>query len=55
MPDATPSAPYRQVRAQYDEDTIAVYQAYSPEIAEPAVGSSDPLCLPQSLHLEGPR
>lgn len=30
---------YRQVRALYDESTIAVYQAYSPEIAEPALAA----------------
>jgi hypothetical protein len=29
--------PHRQVRAVFDETTIAVYQAYPPEIAEPAV------------------
>jgi len=29
--------PYRQIRALYDEDTITVYQAYSEEIAIPAV------------------
>jgi hypothetical protein len=29
--------PYRQIRARYDDETIAVYQAYSPEIAEPAL------------------
>lgn len=28
---------YRQIRALYDEETITVYQAYSAEIAEPAV------------------
>jgi len=39
MPDETPNTPYRQVRAQYDENTIAVYQAYSPEIAEPALAA----------------
>ena len=32
----TTATPYRQVRATYDETTIAVYQAYPPEIAEPA-------------------
>jgi len=31
--------PYRQVRAVYDENTIAVYQAYPPEIAEPALAA----------------
>jgi len=29
--------PYRQIRAIYDESTIRVYQAYRPEIAEPAL------------------
>lgn len=29
--------PYRQIRAWYDEETITVYQAYSEEIAGPAV------------------
>ncbi len=33
----TTATPYRQVRATYDETTIAVYQAYPPEIAEPAL------------------
>ncbi|KAK3185632.1 hypothetical protein K4F52_005497 [Lecanicillium sp. MT-2017a] len=33
------SPPYRQVRAQYDNDTITVYQAYSAAIAEPAVAA----------------
>lgn len=28
---------YRQIRAVYDEETITVYQAYSAEIALPAV------------------
>jgi hypothetical protein len=30
-------APLRQIRAHDDEATITVYQAYSPEIAQPAV------------------
>lgn len=36
--------PYRQVRADYDDRHITVYQAYSPQIAEPAVvaGHFDP-------------
>ncbi|MEU4395966.1 DUF4291 domain-containing protein [Kribbella sp. NPDC023855] len=34
MPEGTP---YRQIRALYDDDTIVVYQAYPPEIAEPAL------------------
>lgn len=29
--------PYRQIRALFDDETIAVYQAYAPEIAEPAL------------------
>ncbi|MFC8722532.1 DUF4291 domain-containing protein [Kitasatospora sp. NPDC057198] len=29
--------PKRQVRARYDEETVTVYQAFRPEIAEPAV------------------
>ncbi len=32
----SPTTPYRQIRAQYDNDTITVYQAYSAAIAEPA-------------------
>jgi hypothetical protein len=28
---------FRQVRASYDDASVAVYQAYSPEIAEPAL------------------
>lgn len=32
-----PQAPYRQIRALYDEETITVYQAYSAAIADPAV------------------
>ena len=31
--------PYRQIRALYDADTIAVYQAYAPEIAVPALSA----------------
>jgi hypothetical protein len=31
--------PFRQVRAVYSEQTIIVYQAYPPEIAEPAVSA----------------
>ncbi|TCO40940.1 uncharacterized protein DUF4291 [Kribbella antiqua] len=31
--------PYRQIRALYDDETIAVYQAYAPEIAEPALAA----------------
>ena len=29
--------PYRQIRARYDDRTISVYQAYSTEIARPAL------------------
>ena len=31
--------PLRQVRASFDDDTIVVYQAYSPAIAEPALAA----------------
>ncbi|WP_030443824.1 DUF4291 domain-containing protein, partial [Actinoplanes subtropicus] len=31
------SVPARQIRARYTADTITVYQAYSPQIAAPAV------------------
>lgn len=31
------ATPYRQIRARYDAETITVYQAYRPEIAEAAV------------------
>ena len=34
--DAAVEPPFRQVRADYDEETIVVYQAFSPEIAEAA-------------------
>ncbi|MEV5832255.1 DUF4291 family protein [Nocardia sp. NPDC052112] len=27
----------RRIRASYDDATVVVYQAYSPQIAEPAV------------------
>jgi hypothetical protein len=33
------SVPYRQVRADYDDKTIVVYQAYRPEIALAAVAA----------------
>jgi hypothetical protein len=33
------SVPIRQVRARYDRDTITVYQAYAPEIAQPAAAA----------------
>lgn len=29
--------PFRGIRAKYTQSTITVYQAYSPEIAEPAL------------------
>jgi len=31
--------PSRQIRASYDDTTIAVYQAYAPEIADPALAA----------------
>jgi hypothetical protein len=31
--------PNRQIRALFDDETIAVYQAYAPEIAEPALAA----------------
>jgi len=37
--DSESAVPYRQIRALYDDKTIAVYQAYSPEIAEPALAA----------------
>lgn len=36
MTDPTPR-PQRQIRAHYSDDTVRVYQAYPPEIAEPAL------------------
>lgn len=36
-PLPTTTTPYRQIRAQYDSDTITVYQAYSATIASAAV------------------
>jgi Domain of unknown function (DUF4291) len=33
------SVPVRQIRAKYSAETITVYQAYPPEIAEPAVAA----------------
>ncbi|MDQ1645015.1 MAG: hypothetical protein QOJ50_1199 [Cryptosporangiaceae bacterium] len=33
------NVPARQVRAEYGEHTITVYQAYSPQIAEPALAA----------------
>lgn len=35
----TDEVPYRQVRAQFDDDSVTVYQAYRPEIADPAVAA----------------
>ena len=31
--------PYRQIRARYDSETVRVYQAYRPEIADAAVAA----------------
>ena len=31
--------PFRQIRAAFDQSTITVYQAYSPAIADAAVGA----------------
>ncbi|OAA72401.1 ATP-dependent RNA helicase DHX8 [Cordyceps fumosorosea ARSEF 2679] len=36
---STTAVPYRQIRALYDEETITVYQAYSPAIAIAAVAA----------------
>ncbi|MER6949099.1 DUF4291 domain-containing protein [Nonomuraea sp. NPDC000554] len=33
------NTPYRQIRATYTEESITVYQAYDPAIAEPAVAA----------------
>jgi hypothetical protein len=33
------TVPKRQVRAQFDENSIIVYQAYPPEVAEPAIAA----------------
>jgi hypothetical protein len=33
------NVPHRQIRGRYDDRTITVYQAYSPEIAMPAVSA----------------
>ena len=33
------SPAYRQIRATFDDDTITVYQAYCPEIANAAVAA----------------
>jgi hypothetical protein len=37
--DLVVTVPARQVRAKYSADTIIVYQAYPPEIAEPALAA----------------
>jgi hypothetical protein len=37
--DRVVNVPVRQVRANYSAETITVYQAYRPEIAEPAVAA----------------
>jgi hypothetical protein len=39
MQDAAQVIPARQVRAVFDDQTITVYQAYSPAIAEPAIAA----------------
>ncbi|OAA36520.1 ATP-dependent RNA helicase DHX8 [Beauveria brongniartii RCEF 3172] len=40
MSQKTPTiVPYRQIRAQYDDTTITVYQAFSPSIANAAVAA----------------
>jgi hypothetical protein len=36
---STAGPPERQVRARHDDDTLVVYQAYSPVIAEPALAA----------------
>ncbi|WP_433430029.1 DUF4291 domain-containing protein [Nonomuraea sp. CA-141351] len=33
------NVPYRQIRAAYTEESITVYQAYDPAVAEPAVAA----------------
>jgi Domain of unknown function (DUF4291) len=37
--DLVVTVPARQIRASYSADTITVYQAYSPEIAESALAA----------------
>lgn len=39
MHDRVTDVPFRQVRAVFDAETITVYQAYSPAIAEPAAAN----------------
>ena len=46
----SPSVPYRQIRAFYDDKTITVYQAYSAAIAVPAV-SDQKLCASPDFKL----
>lgn len=48
----TPKTPFRQIRALYDDETITVYQAYSEEIAIPAVREQ---CLTASPKFSGTR
>lgn len=36
---AEATTPFRQVRADFDDETVVVYQAYPREIAEPAVSA----------------
>lgn len=38
-PDVAPARPLREVRADFDEETIVVYQAYAPAIAVPSVAA----------------
>ena len=50
MPAERSDTPFRQIRAVYDSHTITIYQAYSEEIAGPAVReqklSASPLFKP---------
>ena len=51
--DATTPIPYRQIRADYDSETITVYQAYNAEIARAAVAEqklhASPLFKPSRM------
>ncbi|KAG9232646.1 ATP-dependent RNA helicase DHX8 [Amylocarpus encephaloides] len=48
MTDSTPTTiPYRQIRAEYDDETITVYQAYSKTIAEAAVATQNLSASPE--------
>jgi len=38
-PQLLTDLPRRQVRASHDDETLVVYQAYAPAIAEPAVAA----------------